>query len=126
MNRVKERKPFAERLKQGLEEGIQFAKGELELKTITLVSPELAPDVKPADVMRIRRKLNMSRLEFAKTLNVSAKTLRGWENGEQKPTGPARRLLQLIGSEPGLVFKALTSSSRERAKRQPAFEKHDK
>lgn len=115
MSSVKQRPPLSERLKKGLEEGIQYSKGELELRSTTVEILDPAPDVKPADVVEIRRTFEMSQSTFAQTLNVSPKTVRSWEKGEQKPSRVARRLLQLIRSRPELISESVGSTGRPRA-----------
>jgi putative transcriptional regulator len=41
---------------------------------------------------------------FADAIGVSVKTLRNWEQRRRRPTGPARILLAMIGTDPWLVF----------------------
>jgi predicted transcriptional regulator len=45
----------------------------------------------------------MSQGVFAKMLNVSAKTVQSWEQGERRPSQAALRLLQVIGAQPAIV-----------------------
>jgi hypothetical protein len=40
---------------------------------------------------------------FACVLDVSAETLKGWEQGKKRTRGPARRLLQVMAKHPDLV-----------------------
>jgi putative transcriptional regulator len=103
MTGAKRQESLSARLEQGLNEGIRFAKGELELKTVTVVLSQPAPEVGPDEVMRIRKQLNMSQPHFAMTLNVSSETVRSWESGRRSPSPPARRLLQLIRCNPHLI-----------------------
>ncbi|MBI3462506.1 MAG: helix-turn-helix domain-containing protein [Planctomycetes bacterium] len=85
MMRNGRRKPLFERLKASLNEGIQFARGEMTLRTTTL--PQDPPPV-PArrDVLRLRQRLGMSQSIFARSLNVSPKTLQSWERGTRRPS----------------------------------------
>jgi len=48
------------------------------------------------DVIRIRRKLNVSQSVFAYILNASESTIRKWEIGAKVPGGANCRLLQII------------------------------
>lgn len=57
------------------------------------------------DVRSIRERLEFTREEFARYLDVSVGTLRGWEQGRREPRGPARRLLELSRDRPGLLFE---------------------
>jgi putative transcriptional regulator len=45
----------------------------------------------------------MSQGVFARTLNVSVKTVQSWEQGERKPSQAALRLLQLLDANPEAV-----------------------
>jgi putative transcriptional regulator len=66
-------KPLFERLKEGLNEGIDFARGTLDLRTT--VVPERPPNLHALDVVRLRKRVNMSQGMFARMLNVSTKTI---------------------------------------------------
>jgi putative transcriptional regulator len=87
-----------ERLKQGLEEGIAHARGEIELVT-RKVSTSLPPPPRaygPADVAAVRERLRMGQVEFALIFCVSAKTVQSWEQGVRSPSPAATRLLQVL------------------------------
>jgi putative transcriptional regulator len=93
MSTTKKRAPLAERLKKGLAEGIEFARGDRELAT-TLVPAGRA--YSGQDVVEIRTRRRMSQAQFAKLLAVNVKTLQSWEQGVRKPSGPTMRLLQIF------------------------------
>ena len=95
------RKPLAERLEQGLREGIQFAKGEITLRTTEIPPPPAGIVAK--DVIALREKARMSQTVFARVLNVSTKTVQSWEQGQRKPSHAALRMLQIFRSKPQLV-----------------------
>jgi putative transcriptional regulator len=103
MSNSSKRQPLLERLKGGLEEGIRFAKGELSLRTTEI--PARPPVLHAREVASLRRQLKMSHGIFARTLNVSAKTVQSWEQGERKPSQAALRLLQVLGAKPALVCR---------------------
>lgn len=48
------------------------------------------------EVKSIRKNLGISQPVFAKCLGVSKKTVEKWESGENIPSGPASRLLDLF------------------------------
>ena len=58
MNTGRKRRRLAERLKDGLMEGIQFAKGELTLRTVEVPSPLAAIVAK--EVTALRKRAGMS------------------------------------------------------------------
>jgi putative transcriptional regulator len=94
-----------ERLRGGLEEGIRFARGDHPLRTTVLAGPP--PAFRARDVLRLRRPCHMSQREFARALNVSARTVQSWEQGTRRPSQAALRLLQLLREQPELVCSAV-------------------
>lgn len=63
--------------------------------------------VKTPDVRAIRRKLNMSQLEFAAAYHIPLPTLKNWEQGRRHPDAPAAAYLQAIARLPREVSAAL-------------------
>ncbi len=63
--------------------------------------------VPPEYVLRIRKKLGLTRRAFAKRFGLSERTIEEWERGRQEPTGAARVLLRVIECEPEAVDRAL-------------------
>jgi transcriptional regulator with XRE-family HTH domain len=47
-------------------------------------------------LLGIRREFRLSRAQLAVVLGVGFDTLRRWESGERAPSGPARRLIQIV------------------------------
>jgi len=88
-----QRRPFADRLRKGLVEGIEFARGERELVTVVVPVPRTYSG---ADVALVRRRRGMSQVQFARLLAVSLKTLQSWEQGRRKPSKPTQRLIQIV------------------------------
>ena len=95
------RKPLFQRLKSALEEGIQFARGTADLRVTAMPSPP--PNFAAEEVIQLRRRFNFSQRVFAQTLNVSTKTVQGWEQGSRRPSQAALRLLQILDEQPELV-----------------------
>ncbi|HEU0012095.1 MAG TPA: helix-turn-helix domain-containing protein [Longimicrobium sp.] len=58
------------------------------------------PKYQGAEVLRIRKRLGCSQAIFAQLLNVSAETVRSWEQGRREPDGPTLRLLQVADRNP--------------------------
>ncbi len=52
----------------------------------------------------IRKKFNLTQVEFANLLNISVATLRNWEQGRRKPEGPARVLLNIANLNPEVLM----------------------
>lgn len=53
-------------------------------------------DFKPEDIKLIRRRHHVSQAVFASLIGTGKTTVQHWEQGLKKPSGPARRLLDLI------------------------------
>src|SRR5437660_278122 len=100
---TKARKPFFERLKAGLEEGLAHAKGELTLKTVAI--PEAPPEIDAKTLVALREAAEMSQAVFAKVLYVSAKTVQSWEQGVRVPSKATRRLIHIFAVQPAVICK---------------------
>jgi len=57
---------------------------------------EPVKNYEPADILALRRKAKVSQSVFAVYLNVSAKAVQKWEQGESAPNSSAMKLLSLI------------------------------
>ena len=51
-------------------------------------------------VSSVREKTGLSQLKFAALLGVSVRTLQEWEQGRKNPSGAARTLLKIAGTNP--------------------------
>ena len=78
-------------------------------------APPTTPDVTPGEtptlpaVRDLRRRAQLTQLEFAARLGVPVETIRNWEQGKRAPRGPARALLAVIAHSPETVFAALAT-----------------
>jgi putative transcriptional regulator len=73
--------------------------------------PDATPDetgTLPA-VRDLRRRAQLTQIEFAARLGVPVETIRNWEQGKRAPRGPARALLAVIAHSPETVFAALAT-----------------
>ncbi|WP_407169952.1 helix-turn-helix domain-containing protein [Bradyrhizobium sp. ORS 111] len=69
-----------------------------------------APSVASRPAVRdLRRRAQLTQLEFAAKLGVPVETIRNWEQGKRAPRGPARALLAVIAHSPETVFAALSN-----------------
>ncbi len=100
-----ERPRLFERLKKGLQEGIEHERSQrlnrrpVEGRTLRVTEVDVPdpPQLYSADdVRRIRALLNMSQPGFAQLLQVSSKTVQSWEQGIRRPQQSTARLLQFI------------------------------
>ena len=77
------------------------------------LAPALAEAPAPGEaaplpaVRDLRRRAQLTQLEFAARLGVPVETIRNCEQGKRVPRGPARALLAVIAHSPETVFAAL-------------------
>ncbi|HEY9428237.1 MAG TPA: helix-turn-helix domain-containing protein [Gemmatimonadaceae bacterium] len=67
-----------------------------------------APTYTSARIARIRDGLRLSQAVFAMALNVSAETVRAWEQGKREPDGAALRLLQIVEQHPEWIMETVS------------------
>ena len=60
-----------------------------------LCLPEVK-DYPPEKIISIRRKFRLSQAALASLFNISPSTVQKWEQGLKKPTGAARKLLDIM------------------------------
>jgi len=95
---------------QGLQEAIAYNKGDLttaHTRVHSVVKPITVNVYNPTDVMRMRKKLNLSQRGLAITIGVSPRTVESWEAGKSTPSGVATKLLHLIDSDNSLVDRLI-------------------
>ena len=54
---------------------------------------------------RVRRRLGLTQLEFARRIDVCHGTVRNWEQGKRGPTGTARTLLRILDQAPETALR---------------------
>ena len=100
-------------LKGAFEEAAQHAEGKrADLRTTTLAMPEPPAPMNPRAIIGLRRSARCSQVMFAKFLNVSVSTVRGWEQGARAPSDAGLRLLEIAKKHPEVMFKELNPSTR--------------
>jgi putative transcriptional regulator len=61
---------------------------------------------------RVRRRIGLSQVAFARRIGVPVDTVRNWEQGKRAPQGPARALLRIIDRAPEAALSALDPHAR--------------
>ena len=56
---------------------------------------------------RVRRRLGLTQVEFARRIDVPHETIRNWEQGKRGPTGAARALLRVLDKAPETALRVL-------------------
>ena len=86
-------------IKAGLNEAIEYEKGNLKANTRTLsITP--IEEFTASEIKDIRKNAGMTQVLFAKYLGVSLKTVEAWEAGRNQPTGTACRMLSITKRDP--------------------------
>ena len=99
--RSKKRDLFAE-LSEGMTALAEARHGKRTLRTHT-AEFKPAPDVTPRELVRVRKKLKLSRTLFAVYLRTNPRTLENWEQGRAKPNAQAALLINLVKQYPDTV-----------------------
>jgi putative transcriptional regulator len=95
---------FFEELSAGLGAAIEHAKGKRkDLRTTTLPRPP--KELSPKEIAQVRSQLNVSQAVFARYLNISAKTVQSWEQGQGKPSGASLKLLSIAKKNPKILLE---------------------
>jgi putative transcriptional regulator len=90
--------------------------GKITLRSTKMEMPAAPPEISATDVSKIRvKRLHMSQGAFAKLLGVSIRVVQSWEQGEKKPSGAARRLLQVAERNPEALLSAANPKRRAKA-----------
>jgi putative transcriptional regulator len=87
---------------EGLKEAIDYSNGEKKL-TVSMTEIKELQSFSPEEIRAFLKKNHLSQAVFAKILGVQPRTLEKWLSGERRPSGTAKRLLQCIFAEPGIL-----------------------
>ena len=112
--RSKSTRSVGEEIIRGLHEAVAFERGELAGVKIT--RREL-PDTlvrRPSRfagtrIARLRERLRLSQPLFARALNVSAESVKKWEQETRVPDGAAVRLLEIAEEHPEWLIERLAA-----------------
>ncbi len=72
------------------------AVSKVTMKEFDSICPLPVKELSASDIRNLRLALNFSQPVFALHLNTTASTIRKWEQGDTRPTGPALKLLNVI------------------------------
>jgi len=72
-----------------------------QLDELGVVIPEV--EISSVRIREIRKQTRLSQTVFAEALNVSASSVRQWEQGKRSPSGSTKVLLELLQREPHLL-----------------------
>ena len=98
-------KPKTPRAKSPILEAVHETAGDLhrlgfidkrKMQKYDALCLEPVPDYDAGRIRALREKLQLSQAVLASVLNTSLSTVRKWEIGDKKPSGPSMKLLSLI------------------------------
>ena len=102
--RVERRRDLFAELTEGMTALAEARQGTRTLRTHS-VAVKPAPAVSPAELVRVRKRLRLSRSLFAACLRTNARTLENWEQGRAKPNAQAAVLIGLVRAYPDMVAR---------------------
>ena len=77
----------------------------------------------PMNIAGIRRKFDLTQEELAEALEISVKTLQGWEQHRRFPTGAAAKLLKIFKKHPQLFLERLVTEESDEHIETPRVER---
>ena len=104
---------FGERLVESARQAVAIAQRDApELrkriwKQGAVVIPPAPRAYTPEQIHALRIRLGLKQRQFADVLFVSDKTVKAWEQGINRPSGPALRLLQIMEQHPEMLAERL-------------------
>ncbi|QVQ28982.1 helix-turn-helix domain-containing protein [Achromobacter deleyi] len=72
---------------------------KVTMREFDAICPPPVRDFSATDIKRLRERLKFSQPVFALYLHTTASTVRKWEQGDTRPTGPALKLLNIIADK---------------------------
>ena len=94
-------------LSEGIEALADARRGKRTLRTHA-VEYKPAPSLTPQELIRVRKRLKISRALFAVYLRTNVRTLENWEQGRAKPNAQAALLINLVKRYPDTVQRLAT------------------
>lgn len=73
--------------------------GKVTMREFDAICPPPVREFSAADIRRLREELKFSQPVFAHHLHTTASTVRKWEQGDTRPSGPALKLLNVIADK---------------------------
>lgn len=110
-------KRLGQRLVESLEEAVAYEQGKITLRETTVELPAEPPTISAKEMAKIRTEVfHMSQPIFAKLLGVKPASVKAWEQGQNEPAGPVRRLLQVLLKHPTESLKEISGDDQKKIK----------
>ena len=110
--KVKNKRPYVSnetfgKIVKSIEKMVAYESGEKPPLRVTRVAVPPKSPIKMSKhrIVGIRKRLHCSRLNFARILNVSPRTLEAWEQGLREPSDAALKLLTIAEKHPEVLLQ---------------------
>lgn len=107
-----------ELLKEGLEEVLEYHRGNIKLRKKEVFIPDSPKPYPAKDIKKLRDRLGLTQDGLAKWLNISLNTVQSWEQGTRKPNHASLRLLELLDKNFSFVEKICKSEYKPKENKQ--------
>ena len=113
----KKKSTFGQKLIESAREAVEIQRGTKRAARVTKYTvAETKVDAPPRYVAKrireIRDEMALSQPVFAAALNVSAETVRAWEQGKREPDGATLRLLEVAEEHPEVLLERVRPMRR--------------
>jgi putative transcriptional regulator len=127
--KARKKATLGERLVESAREAVRIEGGEAKPARVTRYTAagatvEPPPRYVPDRIRGIRGHMALSQPVFAATLNVSAETVRAWEQGKREPDGPTLRLLEVAEQHPEVLLAKVRPRLPAVPCRRPVSRRH--
>ena len=102
MAKAKQKRDLFSELMEGVAAMKAHREGKITLKTHQVAVP-LPADSSPDFLIDTRKRLNLSRAVFARSLRINERNLEKWEQGRAKPSSEAVTLVALVRQFPDTI-----------------------
>jgi len=100
----REKRRFSKEIKEGFAALAQHRKGKRTLRTHKVKLRDVRV-VDGDELVRLRKRLHLSRAVFARYLRTTPRTMENWEQGRSRPNAQAALLIRLVGKYPDTVYR---------------------
>jgi len=104
-------------LKEGLEEAIEYHKGNVKLRAKEVFIPDAPKNYRAEDIKNLRAKLGITQSELSLWLNISLNTVQAWEQGLRNPSHSSLRLLEMFDKDFSFIKKIIKGKEEKRGAR---------
>lgn len=102
-------------LKEGLEEAIEYHKGNVKLRVKEAFVPNPPKNYRGKDIKNLRTKLGITQGELSAWLNISLNTVQAWEQSARNPSHSSLRLLEVFDKDFSFIKKIIKGKQAQKS-----------